>query len=125
MLTNLEGQITSATGTITANTAAKTYCNYSGTAGYSTKGYVKDADCSAIRINSDGLLTNKLVCEDPYCLDAGSWQNWEPKITLDETFVNQIAEDVVKNLIKQKDPLKKNADIDEIEIPPMSGFIEI
>lgn len=87
--------------------------------------YVSDTGGSGIRINGDDLLTNKLTCADPYCLDAGSWQSYEPKITLDEGLVNQIAADVAKNIIKQTDPIEKNSDVDDVEVPPMSGFIEI
>lgn len=94
------------------------------TAGCGAK-YVSDTNGTGICINGDGLLANKLVCEDPYCLDAGSWQSYEPKITLDETFANQIAAEVAKKLNEQIDPLEKNADADEVEIPPMSGFVEI
>lgn len=124
MLTNLEGQITATTGAIAANTVARTYsyCDYSGTADYNAK-YVRNADNSAICINGDGLLTNKLVCEDPYCLDAGSWQ--PATIKLEEDFANQIAEEIAKKLSKQKDALEKNSNVDEVEIPPMSGFVEI
>lgn len=85
--------------------------------------YVSDANSTGIRINGNDSLTNKLTCADPYCLDACSWL--EPKITLDESFANQIAEEVAKKLSKQIDPLEKNLDIDEVEVPPMSGFIEI
>lgn len=91
-------------------------------AAYSAK-YVSDTGCSGICINGDGLLTNRLVCEDPYCLDAGSWQ--PATIKLEEDFANQIAAQVAKKLNKQIDPLEKNADVDEVEIPPMSGFVEI
>lgn len=120
MLIDLEGQITTSTG---ANTVvAKTYCDYSGTGNYSAK-YVSDTNGSGICINGDGLLTNKLVCEDPYCLDAYTWQ--PATIKLEEDFANQIAEEIAKKLNKQKDPLEKNADVDEVEIPPMSGFVEI
>lgn len=115
MTTCVEGQGTTAKnywydpGAVTANN-------------YSTK-YVRDTEGSAIRINGDGLLTNRLVCEDPYCLDAGSWQ--PATIKLEEDFANQIAAQVAKKLNKQIDPLEKNADVDEVEIPPMSGFIAI
>lgn len=116
MLTVVEGQGTTArnmygSGALTASCGAK---------------YVSDTNGTGICIiNGDGLLANKLVCEDPYCLDAGSWQSYEPKISLDETFANQIAEEVAKKLNKQIDPLEKNAEVDEVEIPPMSGFVEI
>lgn len=103
-------------------TTAKNYWNDLSSAAYSAK-YVSDTGGSAIRINGDGLLTNTLVCEDPYCLSAGSW--YEPKITLEEDFANQIAAQVAKKLNKQKDPLEKNSNVDEVEVPPMSGFIEI
>lgn len=85
--------------------------------------YASDTNGSGICINGDGLLANKLVCEDPYCLDAGSWQ--PATIKLEEDFANQIAEEIAKQLNKQKDPLEKNSDVDEVEIPPMSGFVEI
>lgn len=87
--------------------------------------YGSDTNSTGIRINGDDLLTNKLTCADPYCLDVGSWQSYEPKISLDETFANQIAEEIARKLNKQKDPLEKNSDVDEVEIPPMSGFVEI
>lgn len=89
---------------------------------YNTK-YIRDDASTAIRINGNNLLTNQFVCEEPYCLDIGSWQ--PAKITLEEDFANQIAEEVANKLIKQTDPLEKNADVDEVEIPPMSGFVEI
>lgn len=85
--------------------------------------YVSDTGGSGIRINGDGLLDNTLVCGEPYCLDAGSWQ--PATITLEEDFANQIAAQIAKQLDKQKDPIKKNPDVDEVEIPPMSGFVEI
>ena len=112
MLTNLGGQ----------GTTAKNNWDDLSSAAYSAK-YVSDTNGSSIRINGDGLLTNKFVCEDPYCLDAGSWQ--PATIKLDEDFVNQIAEEITKKLSEQIDPLEKNSDVDEVEIPPMSGFIEI
>lgn len=87
--------------------------------------YASDTNGSGIRINGNDSLTNQLICGDPYCLDAGSWQSYEPKITLEETFANQIAEEIARKLNKQKDPLEKNSDVDEVEIPPMSGFVEI
>lgn len=85
--------------------------------------YGSDTNSTGICINGDGLLANKLVCEDPYCLDAGSWQ--PATIKLEENFANQIAEEIARKLNKQKDPLEKNSDVDEVEIPPMSGFVEI
>lgn len=115
MLTAVEGQGTTARnswydpGAVTADD-------------YSAK-YIRDTSGTAIRINGNGLLTNQLTCKDPYCLDAGSWQ--PATIKLDEDFANQIAAEVAKKLSKQTDPLEKNADADEVEIPPMSGFIEI
>lgn len=113
MLADLGGQ----------GTTAKNYWNDLSSAAYSAK-YVSDTNGSGIRINGDGLLNNTLVCDDSYRLaNAYSWT--EPKITLDENLVHQIAEDVAKNLIKQKDPIEKNSDVDEVEVPPMSGFIEI
>lgn len=119
MLTCVEGQ-----GTTAKNRwdSKDDLCYDCSDAAYSAK-YTTDANCSAIRLNGTGLLDNRLVCEDPYCLNAGSWL--EPKITLDEAFANQIAEEVAKKLSKQIDPLEKNLDIDEVEVPPMSGFIEI
>lgn len=116
MLTAVEGQ-----GTTARNSW---YDPGALTAGdYSAK-YVSDTNGSGIRINGEGLLTNKLTCEDSYCLvNTYDWQ--EPKITLDEDFANKIAAEVAKKLIKQKDPLEKNSDVDEVEVPPMSGFIEI
>lgn len=97
------------------------------TAGYNAK-YVSDTSGSGIRIDGidgygDNLLTTKLVCEDPYCLDAGSWQ--PAKITLEEDFANQIAAEIAKKISKQKDILEKISDVVEVEIPPMSGFVEI
>ena len=117
MLADLGGQ----------GTTTKNYYNDSSSVTCGAK-YVSDTNGSGIRINGDGLLNNRLVCDDSYRLANAydgyyGWQ--EPKITLDEDLVNQIAEDVAKNLIKQTDPLEKNADADEVEIPPMSGFIEI
>ena len=104
-------------------TTAKNYWDDLSSAAYSAK-YVSDTNGSGIRINGDGLLDAKLVCDDSYRLaNAYSWH--EPKITLDEELVKQIADDVAKNLIKQKDPLEKNSNIDEVEVPQMSGFIEI
>lgn len=114
MTTCVEGQGTTARnywydpGALTASCGAK---------------YVSDTNGTGICINGDGLLANKLVCEDPYCLDAGSWQ--PATIKLEEDFANQIAEEIAKQLNKQKDPLEKNAEVDEVEIPPMSGFVEI
>lgn len=115
MLTCVEGQGTTARN-IWYDPGAITAGDYS-------EKYIRDSSGTAIRINGDGLLDNRLVCEDPYCLNAGGWL--EPKITLDEAFANQIAEEVAKKLSKQIDPLEKNLDIDEVEVPPMSGFIEI
>ena len=112
MLASLEGQIT---------TAKNTWDDLS-SAAYSAK-YVSDTNGTGIRINGDGLLTNKLVCEDPYCLDAYTWQ--PAAIKLEEDFANQLAAQVAKKLSKRTDPLEKNTDVDEVEIPPMSGFIEI
>lgn len=112
MLTCLEGQ----------GTTAKNRWNDSSAADYSVK-YVSDTNGSGICINGGGLLTNQLTCEDTYCLAAGSWP--PATIALDEDLVNQIAEDVMKNLIKQKDPLEKNLGADDVEIPPMPGFVEI
>ena len=104
-------------------TTAKNNWDDLSSAAYSAK-YISDTGGSCIRINGDGLLEAKLVCDDSYRLaNANSWQ--EPKITLDEELVKQIADDVAKNLIKQKDPLEKNSNVDEVEVPPMSGFIEI
>lgn len=104
-------------------TTAKNYWNDLSSAAYSAK-YVSDTGGSGIRINGDGLLDNRLVCEDPYRLDAcGCWQ--PATITLEEDFANQIAAQVAKKLNKQKDPLEKNSDVDDVEVPPMSGFIEI
>ena len=100
-------------------TAKNTWGDLS-SAAYSAK-YVSDTNGSGIRINGDGLLTNKLVCQDPYCLDACTWQ--PVTVKLEEDFANQIAAEVAKKLSKMIDPLEKNAD--EVEIPPMSGFIEI
>ena len=108
-------------------TTAKNNWDDLSSAAYSAK-YVSDTGGSGIRINGDGLLDAKLVCDDSYRLaNAYSWHEpWhEPKITLDEDLVKQIADDVAKNLIKQKDPLEKNSNVDEVEVPPMSGFIEI
>ena len=116
MTTCVEGQGTAARNNL--------YDSGALTAGYNAK-YVRNADNSAICINGDGLLTNNFVCEEPYCLDAGSWQSYEPKITLEEDFANQIAAQVAKKLSKQKDALEKNSDVDEVEIPLMSGFVEI
>ncbi len=114
MLTSLRGQ----------ETTAKNYWDDSNSALCSAK-YVSDTGGSSIRINGDGLLDNTLVCDDSYRL-ANAYAGWiEPKITLDEDLVNQIAADVAKNLIKQKDPLEKNSDVDDVEVPPISGFIEI
>ena len=113
MLTSVEMQ----------GTTAKNYWDDSSTALRSAK-YVSDTGGSGIRINGNGLLDNTLVCDDSYRL-ANTYGWTEPKITLDEDLVNQIAADVAKNLIKQKDPLEKNSDVDEVEVPPMSGFIEI
>ena len=104
-------------------TTAKNYWGDLSSAAYSAK-YVSDTGGSSIRINGDGLLDNTLVCDDSYRL-ANTYGWTEPKITLDEDLVHQIAEDVAKNLIKQKDPIEKNSDVDEVEVPPMSGFIEI
>ena len=106
-------------------TTAKNNWDDLSSAAYSAK-CVSDTNGSGIRIsiNGDGLLDSKLVCDDSYRLaNAYSWH--EPKITLDEELVKQIADDVAKNLIKQKDPLEKNSNVDEVEVPPMSGFIEI
>lgn len=107
-------------------TTAKNNWDDLSSAAYSAK-YVSDTGGSCISINGDGLLDSKyskLVCDDSYRLaNAYGWH--EPKITLDEELVKQIADDVAKNLIKQKDPLEKNSNVDEVEVPPMSGFIEI
>ena len=104
-------------------TTAKNNWDDLSSAAYSAK-YVSDTGGSGIRINGNGLLDAKLVCDDSYRLaNAYGWH--EPKITLDEELVKQIADDVAKNLIKQKDPLEKNSNVDEVEVPPMSGFIEI
>ena len=113
MLTNLEGQIT----------AAKTCWDDSSSASYSAK-YVSDTNGSGIRINGDGLLDAKLVCDDSYRLaNAYSWH--EPEITLEKDFANKITADIARRLNKQKDPLEKNSNVDEVEVPQMSGFIEI
>ena len=97
----------------------KNYWNDSGSSAYRAS----DSG-SAIRINGNGLLNNTLTCEDPYRLDACSC--WQPAtITLEEDFANQIAAQLAKKISAQKDPLEKNSDVDEVEIPPMSGFIEI
>lgn len=97
------------------------------TAGDYRAKYIRDTSGAAIRINGDVLLNNTIKCDyygqEPYCLDAGSWQ--PAKITLEEDFANQIAAEVAKKLSEQIDPLEKNADVDEVEIPPMSGFVEI
>ena len=111
------------TGLGVQGTTAKNNWDDLSSAAYSAK-YVSDTGGSGIRINGNGLLDAKLVCDDSYRLaNAYSWH--EPKITLDEELVKQIADDVAKNLIKQKDPLEKNSNVDEVEVPPMSGFIEI
>lgn len=120
MLTAVEGQGTTArnnwydSGAITAGD-------------YNSAKYIRDTSGTAIRINGDGLLNNTIKCDyygqEPYCLDAGSWQ--PAKITLDDSLANQIADEVAKKLNKQIDPLEKNAEVDEVEIPPMSGFIAI
>lgn len=116
MLTSLGGQ----------GTTAKNYWDDSNSALCSAK-YVSDTGGSGIRINGDGLLDNALVCDGEYRVaNAYNTYGWtEPKITLDEALVSQIAADVAKNLIKQNDPLEKNADVDEVEVPSLSGFIEI
>ena len=104
-------------------TTAKNNWDDLSSAAYSAK-YVSDTGGSGIRINGDGLLDAKLVCDDSYRLaNAYSWH--EPKITLEEDFANQIAADIARRLNKQKDPLEKNSNVDEVEVPPMSGFIEI
>jgi hypothetical protein len=104
-------------------TTTKNHWDDLSSAAYSAK-YVSDTGGSGICINGDGLLTaNKLVCEDPYCLDAYTWQ--PATVKLDEDFANQIAAEVAKKLSKQKDPLEKNSNVDEVEVPQMSGFIEI
>jgi hypothetical protein len=104
-------------------TTTKNHWDDLSSAVYSAK-YVSDTGGSGICINGDGLLDVNLVCDDSYRLaNAYNWH--EPKITLDEEVVKQIADDVAKNLIKQKDPLEKNSNVDEVEVPPMSGFIEI
>ena len=106
-------------------TTAKNNWDDLSSAAYSAK-YVSDTNGSGIRINinGDGLLDAKLVCDDSYRLaNAYSWH--ETKTILDEELVKQIADDVAKNLIKQKDPLEKNSNVDEVEVPQMSGFIEI
>lgn len=117
MTTCVEGQGTTARNNL--------YDSGAITAGYNAK-YVSDTNGSGIYINGDRIgdsLLNKFVCEDPYCLDAGSWQ--PAAIKLEEDFANQIAAEVAKKLSKQINPLEKNADVDEVEIPPMSGFVEI
>lgn len=113
MLADLEGQ----------GTTAKKYWDDLSSAAYSAK-YVSDTGGSGIRINGSGLLDNKLVCDDSYRL-SNTYGWTEPYVALDEDLIHQIAEDVAKNLIKQKDPIEKNSDVDEVEVPPMSGFIEI
>lgn len=113
MLTDVERQ----------GTTTKNYWNDLSSAACSAK-YVSDTGGSGIRINGDGLLDSRLGCDDSYRLaNAYGWQ--EPKITLEEDFANQIAVQVAKKLNKQKDPLEKNSNVDEVEVPPMSGFIEI
>lgn len=114
MTTCVEGQ----------GTTARIYGDYSGLSADHNAKYTRDTNGSAIRkFNDYGLQTNQFVCEEPYCLDVGSWQ--PAKIALEEDFANQIAAEVAKKLSEQIDPLEKNADVDEVEIPPMSGFVEI
>ena len=78
---------------------------YGGLNNYSSGSCIRGANDSAICINDAGLLNNTLTCGDSYCLNAYDWK--EPKITLDETFADQIAAQVAKKLSKQMDPLEK------------------
>lgn len=121
MLTAVEGQ-----GTTARNSWYDPGAITAGANDYSAK-YIRDTSGTAIRINGDSLLNNTIKCDyygqEPYCLDAGSWQ--PATIKLEEDFANQIAAEVAKKLNKQIDPLEKNAEVDEVEIPPMSGFIAI
>lgn len=114
MLTSLEGSITG------------TSHSYSCTADTNVK-YVIDTNGSGLCINGSKLLNNEILNNgftcDPYSLNADAWQ--EPKITLDKDFANQLAAEITKKISKQTDPLEKNTDVDEIEIPKWTGFINI